>query len=156
MILMEDFGFYIGHRTLHHPKLYPHIHKIHHESVDTIHMSAQSSHPVEHLFCNLMATSLGAMLLPGYVHVMTSVIFVCYRVVETVDGHSGYSIPWSYCRWMPCGGTSNYHNYHHLVNIGNYGSQFIIWDSIFGTNKDYFEYVKNNVDKPGEIKLKSL
>jgi len=35
-MFMEDMVFSISHRVLHHPKLYPHIHKIHHEHKVTI------------------------------------------------------------------------------------------------------------------------
>lgn len=37
-------------------------------------------------------------------------------------------------------GSAEYHNFHHSHNIGNYSSFFTYWDSIFGTNKAYFEH----------------
>ena len=36
-----------------------------------------------------------------------------------------------------------YHNYHHLKNTGNFGSMFVIWDSIFGTNSYYYKDLKS-------------
>jgi sterol desaturase/sphingolipid hydroxylase (fatty acid hydroxylase superfamily) len=31
-MMVEDCMFYFTHRTLHHPWLYPYVHKIHHEN----------------------------------------------------------------------------------------------------------------------------
>ena len=39
-MMLEDFLFHMGHRTLHHPNLYSHIHKIHHEHKVTIGIAA--------------------------------------------------------------------------------------------------------------------
>jgi sterol desaturase/sphingolipid hydroxylase (fatty acid hydroxylase superfamily) len=40
-----------------------------------------------------------------------------------------------------------YHNYHHLKNIGNFGSMFIMWDSIFGTNSYYYKDISSRTAK---------
>jgi len=48
MFVCEDFAFYWSHRLLHHPKLYPYIHKVHHESKSTTSLSAVATHPVEY------------------------------------------------------------------------------------------------------------
>lgn len=44
-------------------------------------------------------------------------------------------------RLLPLSGSANYHNYHHTHNIGNYSSFFTFWDTIFGTNKNYFKFI---------------
>jgi len=157
MMIMEDFSFYFSHKLLHHPKLYPHIHKVHHESKSTISLSAIATHPVEYLLGNVIPTSLGLLLCPGRIHITTMTLFVYARIVDTVEGHSGYDLPYTMTRWIPLTVTSNYHNYHHLVNIGNYASQFVIWDSIFGSNKEYYEHVEKELatkDKGSIVKLK--
>merc|ERR1719235_2064022 len=157
MMLMEDFMFYFSHMTLHHPKLYPHIHKIHHESKSTISLSAVAAHPVEYLLGNTIPTSLGLLLVPGNIHIITMTLFVYARIIDTIEGHSGYDLPYTMTKWIPLTVTSNYHNYHHLVNVGNYGSQFVIWDSIFGSNKEYYCHVEKELkvkEKGAIIKLK--
>ena len=73
-------------------------------------------------------------------------IYLAYRVFETCDGHSGYEFPFSPCRMIPLGGGANFHSYHHLVNVGNYGSAFIIWDLIFGTSKEYFDMLESELE----------
>ena len=37
---------------------------------------------------------------------------------------------------------ASYHNYHHSHNKGNYATFFCIWDTIFGTNQSYYEYLE--------------
>jgi len=54
-MLCEDFFFYWCHRLLHHPKLYPYIHKIHHEYNITISIAAEYAHPLEFLFGNIVS-----------------------------------------------------------------------------------------------------
>jgi len=158
MMVMEDFTFYWSHKLLHHPKLYPYIHKVHHESKSTISLSAIATHPAEYFLGNVIPTAMGISLCPGKIHIITSIIFVYARLIDTIEGHSGYDFPYTMTRWMPLTVTSNYHNYHHLVNIGNYASQFTIWDSIFGSNTSYYEHVEKELktkDKGSMVKLRN-
>jgi len=62
MIMMEDFLFYWGHRFLHIKWLYPYIHKMHHESIQTVSLSAVSTHPLEYTLGNIIPTVLGIIL----------------------------------------------------------------------------------------------
>lgn len=62
------------------------------------------------------------------------------RLTETVDGHCGYEFSWSPFRLLPLSGSAEYHNFHHSHNVGVFASFFTYWDSIFKTNKEYFEY----------------
>ena len=66
-------------------------------------------------------------------------MWISIRLIETVESHGGYDFPWAMTRVFPLSVSSKYHNYHHLKNVGNYGSFFIIWDSIFGTNTQYYK-----------------
>lgn len=142
MFMMEDFVFYWTHRLLHHPKLYPHIHKVHHESKSTTSLSAIATHPVEYFLGNSLASSVGMITLPGKVHIISVACFIIFRVFETIEGHSGYEFPFGTHKFVPMATNSNYHNYHHLINVGNYGSLMVFWDSIFGTNSEYFKEVE--------------
>jgi len=38
-------------------------------------------------------------------------------------------------------GSSTYHNYHHSNNDGNYGSFFMFWDMVMGTNRSFFKHL---------------
>lgn len=140
----EDAMFYQTHKLLHHPKLYPYIHKIHHEFYDTICISSEFAHPVEFLLGNVLPVGLGSILLFGKGHLLSLLVFIAFRLFETVESHCGYDFPWAVTRAFPFSVTSTYHNYHHLKNIGNFGSFLIMWDSIFGTNTAYYKELQNS------------
>lgn len=138
--ILEDFLFYWCHRMLHHPSIYPRIHKKHHEFKDTISIASEYAHPLETLLSNIMPSIAGYKLLKGKVHLMTVGIWIFIRVMESVDGHCGYEFPFSPYRLIPFSGSSHFHNYHHTHNIGNYGSLFSFWDTFCGTNMTYRKF----------------
>jgi sterol desaturase/sphingolipid hydroxylase (fatty acid hydroxylase superfamily) len=140
-MLVEDFFFYWAHRLLHHPKLYPHIHKRHHEYVNSVSICAEYAHPIENVLANMVPTSIGMILLGNKVHYITWSMWLIIRVAETSDGHSGYEFSWSPFRLLPLSGSAKYHDFHHTNNLGNYGSFFIIWDTLMSTNKAYFRHL---------------
>jgi Delta7-sterol 5-desaturase len=53
-ILMHDTYFYWTHRLMHHPKLYKHIHLVHHQSTNPSPWAAYSFHPFEALIQGLI------------------------------------------------------------------------------------------------------
>mmetsp|Transcript_11278 Transcript_11278/g.1010 ORF Transcript_11278/g.1010 Transcript_11278/m.1010 type:complete len:140 (+) Transcript_11278:589-1008(+) len=139
MMICEDFSFYWAHRILHtFPFLYKKVHKIHHEFVNSVSISSSYAHPIEYILGNSVPTALGFMILGNKCHFVTYLIWLGIRLFETIDGHCGYEFSWSPYRLIPLSGSSEYHNYHHSHNVGTYCSFFTFWDTIFGTNKDYF------------------
>merc|ERR1739845_282116 len=76
MFVMEDFVFYWSHRLLHHPKLYPYIHKVHHESKSTTSLSSVATHPLEYFLGNSLSSSFGMITLPGKMHILTFACFI--------------------------------------------------------------------------------
>jgi len=140
-MFIEDFSFYWSHRFLHWEKIFPYIHKVHHEYYNTVSIAAEYSHPVEFIVSNIVPTILGAKILDSKVHIVTFFLWLVLRLFETVDGHCGYEFSWSPYRLMPLSGSSIYHNFHHSHVSGNYGSFFTIWDTICGTNKDFYKYL---------------
>jgi len=71
-------------------------------------------------------------------HIVTIGLWTIVRICEATDGHSGYEFSWSPYRLLPMSGSASYHDYHHTHNVGNYSSIFSIWDTVFGTDKDYY------------------
>ena len=135
----EDFVFYWTHRLLHWRVLYPHIHKIHHTYKTTVSITSEYAHPIEYIFSNLAPSGAGPFLLGYRMHCLTVFAWYVVRMSETLDGHGGYEFSWSPFRLIPFSGSSEYHDWHHSENIGNYASFFCIWDTVFNTNHHYFK-----------------
>ncbi len=59
-------------------------------------MAAEYAHPIEGAL-NYMASGVGFRILSSFkpVHMISILIWVIYRVIETSDGHSGYDWRWS-------------------------------------------------------------
>ena len=79
-------------------------------------------------------------------HFMTAVTWYAIRYIESTEGHSGYEFSWSPFRLIPFGSDFAYHAFHHSHNVGNYSSFFTIWDSVFGQNKVYYQYLQERKD----------
>lgn len=141
-MVVEDFTFYWMHRFLHWRRIYPYIHKMHHTHGTTVGIAAEYAHPVEFIFGNMLPTSAGPAILGGNVHLLTVFAWYVIRFGETLDGHCGYEFSWSPFRLIPFSGSAEYHDFHHSANIGNYGSFFSVWDSVFGTNKAFYDHLK--------------
>ena len=142
-MLIEDFLFYWGHRLSHWDKIYPYMHKQHHQYINSISISATYSHWFEFCFFNILPAYSGPLLLGKRTHLLTTMMWSVLRIAETIDGHCGYEFSWSPFRLIPFSGSAEYHHHHHLSYKGNYSSFFTIWDRICGTvNKPYLDYVK--------------
>mmetsp|Transcript_37364 Transcript_37364/g.38777 ORF Transcript_37364/g.38777 Transcript_37364/m.38777 type:complete len:98 (-) Transcript_37364:84-377(-) len=80
-------------------------------------------------------------------------VWLTIRLGETADGHSGYEFPWTPYRLLFFSTGQEFHNYHHLMFDGNYGSFFTIWDRLFGTtNKGFLTYINKEYEKGSEEK----
>ncbi|RKP04418.1 hypothetical protein THASP1DRAFT_9916, partial [Thamnocephalis sphaerospora] len=109
--LVEEIGFYYSHRLLHHPRIYKYIHKRHHEYTAPVGITAIYAHPIEHLVGNLTPLFLGPVIMRS--HVMMLWIWISIGLVNTINSHSGFALP-----WMP---SPLEHDYHHQVFNANYG-----------------------------------
>lgn len=131
-MVVEDALFYTSHCTLHaFPFLYKHIHKVHHTWHYSIGISAEYAHPIEFLLGNALPFSAGPLLLGAHLFTWWAWAFV--RIWHTVEGHSGYDIPWSPFKLLPWGGVATEHDVHHSINTGNFGSFFAYLDRWMGT-----------------------
>ena len=141
-LLLEDFGFYWSHRILHHDKLYPHIHKIHHKYKVTASWSSEFAHPIEFIIGNALPVHLGALVLRSRMHILTTAMFLCLRILKTTDAHCGFDFKWSPFKMFFLAGDSVFHDYHHYKFKGNYGSFLRFWDRFCSTyNPKYVDDV---------------
>jgi methylsterol monooxygenase len=141
--LFTDTSFYWAHRALHHPLLYKRFHKKHHEWKKSAGINTEYAHPLEHM-SNVLTTIGGSFLLGSHILVMWA--YLAFRLVETVDAHSGFELPASPFtnEWM-CG--SRMHDFHHSKNVGCYGTYTIFWDWLCGTDKAFLEHQRKREQK---------
>lgn len=137
-MICEDFTFHLSHRLLHTRRLYPYIHKIHHQHINTIGIAAEYAHPLEFIFGNALPASVGPLLLGSNMHFYTFLLWLLIRLGETIDGHSGYEFSWSPYRLVPFSTSASYHEFHHSHNVGNYSSFFSLWDTVFSSNTVFY------------------
>eukprot|EP01121_Diplochlamys_sp_Union-15-3_P014941 TRINITY_DN483_c0_g1_i1.p1 TRINITY_DN483_c0_g1~~TRINITY_DN483_c0_g1_i1.p1 ORF type:complete len:260 (-),score=17.56 TRINITY_DN483_c0_g1_i1:72-851(-) len=139
-ILVNDTLFYWSHRLLHTPLLYQRIHKRHHDYKVSIGIAAEYAHPIETLISNSIPTLLGTVIIGP--HFVTLLLWLFFRLWETVDAHSGYDLPIAPLKWLPFTGGAERHDFHHSKNIGNFGAFFTFWDHVMGTDVTFLEWKK--------------
>lgn len=92
------------YRLAHHPRVYKHIHKIHHEWTAPIGIIGIYAHPLEHLISNLTPIFSGPLLMGS--HIATFWLWFCLAYMSTIISHSGYHFP-----FLP---SPEAHDFHHL------------------------------------------
>lgn len=137
-IFLEDFFFYWNHRLMHLPFLYKRVHKIHHEFKNTIHIASVYTHWLEFILGNFVPMMASLIMLGDKMHVTTLTGYILIRVIGTYAGHSGFEFPWMPTLDILSAGCA-FHNYHHLKNMGNYGSHSWVWDYLFRTSEGYYK-----------------
>ncbi|XP_059149558.1 fatty acid hydroxylase domain-containing protein 2-like [Physella acuta] len=128
-VLVEEIGFYYSHRLLHHPRLYKHIHKKHHEWTAPVGVVSIYAHPVEHIFANLLPPGLGPILMGS--HLSTAWLFWGIAIVSTTVDHGGYRFPIFL--------SPDFHDFHHFKFNVNYGVLGIL-DRLHGTDLLFRKY----------------
>ncbi|SGZ28609.1 BQ5605_C027g10386 [Microbotryum silenes-dioicae] len=146
--LCMEAGFFYVHRLFHHPKLYKHVHKLHHrESVGLMvqesvsHCGTEFTAPValsstyctlpEHLFSNLLPIVLGIMILGAHWSLM--IMFFCSLELGTLNTHSGYNFVGGFSALQ--------HDWHHYAYTENFGPTGIL-DKIYGTNTAFTSWIE--------------
>ena len=138
MFFLHDTYFYWMHRAMHHPRLFKHVHLVHHKSTNPSPWTAYAFHPAE-AFLEALIAPLIAFTLP--VHMPAIGLFFLFQIMYNVYGHLGFELyPKGFHktwigRWV---NTSVAHNLHHDKFTGNFGLYFLFWDRMMGTlREDY-------------------
>jgi sterol desaturase/sphingolipid hydroxylase (fatty acid hydroxylase superfamily) len=140
-VLFNDAWFYGWHRLLHHPRLFRHIHAVHHASVDVNPFTSYSFHAIE-------AIVLGAWIVPAAVLLPIPMaalgVLQIIGLANNVMAHLGYEFlpAWllrvPLLRWT---NTATFHSLHHTRSRGNFGLHTRLWDRLFGTEIVDYERV---------------
>lgn len=140
-LVLEDFGFHHAHQLLHTKQFYW-IHKVHHQYHAPIGIASVYAHPIEYVFGNMMPSLLGPGVLQYRMHSWTFCVWLIFRSSAAVENHSGYEFPWSMFQAIPFKAPTEYHDFHHNKNLGTYSGVLRFWDWVYGTNSQYFEWVR--------------
>jgi Delta7-sterol 5-desaturase len=139
LLVFNDAWFYAWHRLLHHPKLFRHVHAVHHKSVDVNPFSSYSFHWFEGLVLGAWILP-AALVLPMYLPMLG--VLHGLGLANNVMSHLGYELmpKWllrvPLLRWI---NTATFHNLHHSTFSGNYGLMFRFWDRVLGTELPHYE-----------------
>jgi len=144
-MIIHDLYFYISHRMMHHKKIYPIVHQVHHISLNPTPWAAFSFHPIE-AFIQIIWIPIIILFIPF--HFSSIATWALYMMLFNIIGHLGYEFfPKKFLgsRLGKIFFTSTFHNIHHSKNNCNYGLYFIIWDQFFGTIYSEYEIIYNKI-----------
>ncbi|HLP52023.1 MAG TPA: sterol desaturase family protein [Chitinophagales bacterium] len=147
-IVAHDTYFYWSHRLMHHKKIYPYVHLVHHKSHNPTPWATFAFHPTEAVMQVLI---LPIMVFAIPLHPLAIFAWSMYQLVLNVGGHTGYEIFRSgftkrkHTFWS---NTATHHNMHHKYVTCNYGLYFNVWDQLMGTNHQrYHEEFESIVER---------
>ncbi|ELT93640.1 hypothetical protein CAPTEDRAFT_151524 [Capitella teleta] len=136
--VIEDTWHYWIHRLAHDRRVYKYVHKVHHYFQAPFGMTAEYAHPVETVVLG-MGFIWGIIFFCNHFSLMW--VWVTVRLLETIDVHSGYELPYiNILHLIPGYAGARFHDFHHFNFRGNYASTFVWWDKLCGTDIQYNEY----------------
>jgi len=154
MLIMHDTYFYWTHRLMHHKRIFPYVHLVHHQSVNPSPWAAYSFNPLEAL---VEAGIVPVILFPIPITKYHLSLFFLFMIVYNVYGHLGWELyPKGFSKhwlgkWI---NTSVNHNQHHQYFKGNYGLYFLFWDRIMGTIRpDYDQQFEEVTSQKKELTI---
>jgi len=124
-IVAGEAVFYYSHRIEHHPALYKHIHKMHHEWVIPISIASSYSHIIEYLV-SLVSLFIGPLIMGSHLFVIWT--FFGLHQIQTCINHSNYHFPGLH--------SPQNHDYHHAKFTDCYGGSGL-FDWMHGTDKNF-------------------
>jgi len=127
-LLIHETYYYWLHRWMHHPKIYRHIHKTHHDSISTSVWTSFSFHPIESLLQAIVIPLL-TLIIPMHLFILLGLLI--FMTLSAIINHAGVEIyPRSWkknilMKWLI---GSTHHDIHHRKFTRNYGLYFTFWD----------------------------
>ena len=146
-LFLHDTYFYWTHRLMHLKRLFPIMHRVHHQSRPPTPWAAFSFHPYESVLGAVFMPAL-AMLIP--IHISGILFILTLMTFAAVLNHSGWEIlPKWWLRGWPGRTliTAAHHDLHHKHFNCNYALYFRFWDKLMKT--DIMESEYDFLDDPG-------
>ena len=137
--VLHDTYFYWTHRAMHHPKIFPIVHAVHHQSNNPSPCAAYSFHPLEAIV-HAAFVPLVASVIP--VSDVTLFLFLTFMIFRNVLGHLGIEpFPRWFVknRWTAWSTTATHHAMHHSRFRANYGLYLTFWDRAMRTTHAEYE-----------------
>lgn len=147
LVMAEDFSRYWAHRFMHTIPVLWQFHKVHHSPEVLVPFSQMRNHPVNGLI-NLIRSALAIGIVTGAFMLIFPGQLTALSILGVNAGRFLFNIMGSHLRhshvWLSYGPVLSYlfispaqHQIHHSklpqhIDV-NYGSQFAIWDWMFGT-----------------------
>ncbi|MDC0660656.1 sterol desaturase family protein [Leisingera sp. SS27] len=129
--MWSGLHFYWVHRLEHHPRLYRHVHAVHHRNVNTGPWSGISNHWYENLL--YFTTYFIHLVVPS--HPLHLAFHAMFQQVSPVLSHSGFERLIAKETEAAKAGDF-FHQLHHRYFECNYGTSEIPFDKWFGTYHD--------------------
>lgn len=155
LLLLHETYYYWIHRWMHHPKIFRHVHKVHHDSFSPTPWTAFSFHPWESL---LEALILPLMLVFIPVHYGVLGFYLLLMTVSSVINHLDIEIYPKAFQKSRLGKEligATHHHFHHSEFHTNYGLYFTFWDRIMGTESTAYANSKNGLKYSGKEEISS-
>ena len=129
--MWSGLHFYWVHRLEHHPRLYKHVHAVHHRNVNTGPWSGISNHWYENLL--YFTTYFIHLIVPS--HPLHLAFHAMFQQISPVLSHSGFErVIAGEAEAAKAG--DFFHQLHHRYFECNYGTSEIPFDKWFGTYHD--------------------
>ncbi len=147
LLLVEDFLRYWAHRLMHESRLLWQFHKVHHSPEVLVPFSQMRSHPVNGIV-NLIRSGLAIAIVTGVFMLVFPGKLTALSILGVNAGRLVFDLMGSNLRhshiWLSFGPRLSHifispaqHQIHHSKapqhRNRNYGSQFALWDWMFGT-----------------------
>lgn len=139
LLLVMDFLMYWLHRMAHHPRVFPWLHRLHHEFERPRPLTLFVLHPLENLSFGFLWLAVIAVYPASWLGMS---VYLALNLIFGTLGHVGvepFPDRWARIPVLRQIGSSSFHARHHQDLSGNFGFYTLLWDRLFGTLAPGFE-----------------
>jgi Delta7-sterol 5-desaturase len=136
-LLISMFGqetyYYWTHRVMHHPAIFRHVHKVHHDSHTTSPFTAFSFHPIESLIQAVVLPVIVIVLPMHWIVILVQLVLMSITSVINhlnIDAFPDTRLKQQLQKWII---GASHHARHHKQYKYNFGLYFTMWDRLLKT-----------------------